>query len=169
MLVFGASGAVGTLAVQLAWRRGARVIGTATGRDAAALVRRLGAHPVDAREDDFVDRFVGLAPRGIDAVLALAGGERLERSLDLVRSGGRVGYPNGVEPEPRRRREVAARAYDAAAGPREFAQLERAVAEARLRVPVQKAFRLSQAAEAHARLEAGHVLGRIALRVRSGR
>ena len=80
-----------------------------------------------------------------------------------------MAYPNGVEPEPGRRREIAARAYDGAAGPREFARLERAVVEARLRVPVQKAFRLSDAARAHALLEAGHVLGRTALRVRTGR
>ncbi len=105
VLVFGASGAVGTLAVQFAKRRQARVIGTASGGDAAALVRRLGVDElIDARKDDAVDRLHALAPEGIDAVLALAGGERLERCLDLVRPGGRVAYPNGVEPEPRRRR-----------------------------------------------------------------
>jgi NADPH:quinone reductase len=170
VLVFGASGAVGTLAVQFAKRRQARVIGTASGRAAAALVRRLGADDVvDARKDDAVERLRSLAPEGLDAVLALAGGERLERCLDLVRPGGRVAHPNGVELEPQRRRGIATRAYDGVAGPREFARLERAVAEARLRVPVANVYPLADAAEAHARLEAGHVLGRIALRIRPGR
>jgi NADPH:quinone reductase-like Zn-dependent oxidoreductase len=168
VLVFGASGSVGTLAVQFARRRRARVIATASGRDAAALVRRLGADGViDAREDDAVERLRALAPGGLHAVLALAGGDRLEQCLDLVRSRGRVAYPNGVEPEPGRRRGIATQGYDGIAGPRELARLDRAVAEARLRVPVAKAYSLAEAAEAHARLEEGHVLGRLVLRVRA--
>lgn len=43
VLILGATGAVGTLAVQFAKHKGARVLGSATGRDAAALVRKLGA------------------------------------------------------------------------------------------------------------------------------
>jgi NADPH:quinone reductase-like Zn-dependent oxidoreductase len=170
VLVFGASGAVGTLAVQFARRRKARVIGTASGDAAAALVRRLGAdHVVDARKDDGVERLRSLAPEGLDAVLALAGGDRLERCLRLVHDGGRVAWPNGVEPEPPRRRGVVMRGYDGVAGPREFARLDRAVTEARLRVPIAGEFPLADAAEAHARVEEGRVLGRIALRIRSGR
>lgn len=169
VLIFGASGAVGMLAVQFAKRRLARVLGTATGEDAATLVRQLGADSVfDARRDDAVDRLRALAPAGLDAALALAGGDTLGRCLDLVRSGGRVAYPNGVEPEPRRRPEIRVVAYDAVAGPREFEQLDRAVAEARLRVPIAAAYPLHQVAEAHARLEKGHVLGRIVLRIREG-
>jgi NADPH:quinone reductase len=170
VLVFGASGAVGTLAVQFARRRRARVIGTASGRDAIALVRRLGADEViDARSEDALERLRSLAPEGLDAVLALAGGERLERLLDLVRSGGRVAWPNGIEPEPRRRRGVTLRAFDAMSGPQEFARLKRAVSEAGPRVPIANAFPLSDAAAAHARVEEGHVLGRVALRIRPGR
>jgi len=167
VLVFGASGAVGTLAVQFARRRGARVLGTASGRDAAALVRELGAEEViDARRDDAVERLRALAPDGLDAVLALAGGEPLERCLDLVRAGGRVAFPNGVEPEPRRRRGIRTRAFDGVAGPRGLAKLGSAVEEAGLRVPIAAVFPLAQAAKAHARLEEGHVLGRIVLQVR---
>jgi NADPH:quinone reductase len=170
VLVFGASGAVGTLAVQFAKRHGARVLGTASGRDAAALVRRLGADAViDARAPEAPDRLRAAAPGGLDAVLACAGGDALERCLDHVRAGGRVAYPNGVEPEPRRRKNLRLRAYDGVAGSREFARLERAVDEARLRVPIAATFPLAQAAKAHARLEEGHVLGRIALRIRTRR
>ncbi len=168
LLIFGAAGAVGTLAVQFARRRGARVLAMVRGRDASLLVRRLGAEAaLDTRRDDAVERLGALAPRGLDAVLALSGGDVLERSLDLVRPGGRVAYPNGVEPEPRRRRRVRLFAYDAVAGRREFARLERAVAEARLRVPIAAVYPLAQTARAHLRLEQGHVLGRIALRIRS--
>ena len=167
LLIFGASGAVGTVAVQFAKRRRARVLATARSAEATAFVRRLGADAViDIRSRNAPDRLRELAPGGIDAALVLAGGDALERCLGLVRAGGRVAYPDGVEPEPRRRRKVRLLTYNAVGGPREFARLERAVAEARLRVPIAAAYPLAQAAKAHARLERGHVLGRIVLRIR---
>jgi NADPH:quinone reductase-like Zn-dependent oxidoreductase len=169
VLIFGASGGVGTLAVQFAKRKKAYVIGTASGRAAATLVRNLGADGVfDARAENVVDRLRGLVPDGIDAVLALAGGDALERCLDLVNPGGRLAYPNGVEPEPRRRSQLRIVSYDAMNGPREFANLARAAREARLQVPIAAIFPLAQAAKAHERVERGHVVGRIALRVRRG-
>jgi NADPH:quinone reductase-like Zn-dependent oxidoreductase len=167
VLIFGASGAVGTLAIQFAKRRGARVIGTASGDAAKALVRELGAdHVVDARSDDAVSWLERFAPEGIDAVLALAGGDMLERCLDHVRPNGRVAYPNGVEPEPRRRDGIRTISYDAVAAPVLWDALERAVSETRLRVPLAAVYPLEQASQAHARLEQGHVLGRIALLIR---
>jgi NADPH:quinone reductase-like Zn-dependent oxidoreductase len=166
LLIYGASGAVGTLAVQFAKRRGARVIGTATGRQAMDLVRKLGADEVfDARSAKASEHLSEVAPKGIDAALVLASGESLERCVALVRKGGRVAFPNGVEPEPKRRSGVRVSAYDAVAGPREFAHLERAAAEIRLRVPIAGVFSLAQAANAHARLERGHVVGRIVLQI----
>jgi len=75
VLIFGASGAVGTMAVQFAVQRGARVIATASGEAAARLVRKLGAHRViDARRAESIDRLRAFASDGLDCVLALAGG-----------------------------------------------------------------------------------------------
>jgi NADPH:quinone reductase-like Zn-dependent oxidoreductase len=146
VLIFGASGAVGTLAVQLAKRRGARVIGTARTGEAASAVRELGAEAVvDARSPDVIEQLRAAAPDGLDAVLALAGGPTLERCLDLLRGQGRVAYPNGVEPEPRSRLDVE---------------------EARLRVQIAAVYPLEQTDRAHARVEQGHVIGRVVVRVR---
>jgi two-component system, NarL family, invasion response regulator UvrY len=100
---------------------------------------------------------------GIDAVLALAGGEALERCLDTVRHGGRCAYPNGVEPEPAKRDGLEIIPYDAVAGVREFQRLGRAVEAAKPEVPIAAAFPLAEAAKAHERLAAGHVLGKIVL------
>jgi NADPH:quinone reductase len=166
VLIFGASGAVGTLAVQFAKRHRTRVLATASGRPAMALVRRLGADAViDARSDDAANQLRELTPKGIDAVLALAGGDDLERCLDFVRDRGRIAYPTGIDPEPRPRRGFRIRSYDAEAGPREFAALGRAIEQVRLRVPIAAKYPLARTAEAHRRLQS-KVIGRIVLVIR---
>ena len=166
ILIFGASGAVGTLAVQFAKHRGARVIATASGRAAQSIVRRLGAAAVvDARKPSIVDQLLELAPDGIDGLLAFAGGDELERCLPFIRNGGRVAYPNGVEPEPGHRRGIRFRSYDAKNDARALSRLNRAVNAMRLRVPIAATFPLARAADAHRR-QREHAIGRIVLRIR---
>ena len=166
VLVYGATGGLGTLALQFAAARGARVIATATGRKATDLVRRLGAKvAIDARRNDAADRLDSAAPDGVDVVLAFAGGRGLERLLERVRRGGCVAYPNGVDPEPQAPDGVRVKSFDAAAGPDEFAQLSRAVTSAKLEVPIDRQYPLARAADAHRRVEQEHVLGRIVLAV----
>lgn len=165
VVVVGASGNVGMLAVQFAKRRGARVLGIASGRDGVAFVRRLGADAaVDGKHGDVAGALRRFAPDGVDVVLAFAGGKALTTCIDAIREGGRVAYPNGVEPEPRKRRGIKFVAYDAEGGVREFANLNRAIEQAPIEVPIAREFPLERAAEAHRLLEKGHVLGRIVLR-----
>jgi NADPH:quinone reductase-like Zn-dependent oxidoreductase len=167
VVVHGASGGVGTLAVQFARMRGARVLATASGADGVALVKKLGAEAaIDGHRADFAEAARRFAPSGLDAVLAFAGGEALDRALDALHPGGRLAYPNGVEPEPKRRRGIKVVRYDAIAEPGKFARLNRAVEQAKLKVPIAATFPLAEAAKAHERLAAGHVLGKIVLRIR---
>jgi NADPH2:quinone reductase len=166
VIVHGASGNVGMLAVQFAKHRGTRVLATASGPDGVAFVRRLGADEViDGRRDDIGAAAKRFAPDGIDAVLAFVGGHELTGCLDALRRGGRVAYPNGIEPEPRKRRGVRIKAYDAEAGHREFERLGREIERAHPEIPIAEVFSLEDAAKAHERLERGHVLGRIVLRI----
>jgi NADPH:quinone reductase len=166
VIIHGAAGGVGSLAVQFAKLRGARVLATATGEDGLALARHLGAErAVDGRHEDIMAGARRFAPDGIDAVLALVGGKGLTRSLDALRRGGRLAYPNGIEPEPRKRRAIEIISYDAIAGIHEFQRLGRAVEGAKLEVPIAGAYGLADAAAAHERLAARHVLGKIVLRV----
>jgi len=53
--------------------------------------------------------------------------------------------------------------------PPQFAKLNRAINEARLHAPIAAVYSPAQAAKAHERLEKGHILGRVALKIRSGR
>jgi NADPH2:quinone reductase len=169
VIIHGASGGVGSLALQFAKWRGARVLATASGRDGLALVRRLGADAaVDGKREDLMAAARRFAPGGVDAVLAFAGGRALARCLDaLKKRGGRFAYPNGVEPAPRKRPGVKTTSYDGSPGVREFERLNRAVAAARLKVPIAKTYRLSRAAAAYKLVEKGHVLGKVVLRIRS--
>jgi NADPH2:quinone reductase len=167
VLIFGASGAVGTMAVQFAAQRKAHVLATATGKAATRLVRMLGAsRVVDARRDDAINQLRSLSRDGIDGVFALAGGDELERCLDFVRPGGQVVHPNGIEPVPRRRRGLRVHSFDAVADPQEFAKLNRRLSATRVRVPIAATYPLAKAAQAHRRLDRGQVLGRIVLRIR---
>jgi NADPH:quinone reductase-like Zn-dependent oxidoreductase len=165
LIVSGASGAVGTVAVQLAKAMGARVLAIASGKDGVALVRRLGADKVvDGRAADVSAAAEEFAPDGIDAVLALAWDKSWAGVLDAVAKAGRVAYPNGVEPTPQKRGTKIV-AYNGEGGTREMAALTRAVEKAKLKVPIGASFGLDEIAEAHAKVT-DHVVGKVILRVR---
>src|ERR1700719_1523813 len=141
IIIHGASGGVGTLAVQFARLRGAKVFATASGKEGVELVREMGAHAaVDGKRVDIDDQARRFAPDGVDAVLALAGGDALEKCLNALRPGGRVAHPNGVEPAPKKRRGMELVRYDGISGVREFERLNAAVQAAKLKVPIAECY-----------------------------
>ncbi|MEZ0110621.1 NADPH:quinone reductase-like Zn-dependent oxidoreductase [Catenulispora sp. EB89] len=86
LLVHAAAGGVGSLAVQIARARGARVIGTASERNHDFL-QALGAEPV-TYGDGLAERVRALAPDGVTTVLDCVGGQ-LETTLAVLAAGGR--------------------------------------------------------------------------------
>ena len=167
LVIHGASGGVGSLALQFARLRGANVLATATGEDGLAFVKQFGADAVvDGRHGDIAAAVHAFAPAGVDAILALAGGETLERCIDALRAGGQVAFPYGVEREPKARPGVQIIRYNAIPGVKEFERLNRAIEAVKLEVPIAAQFPLAQAAKAQERVEAGHILGKIVLRIR---
>ncbi|MGK5442733.1 quinone oxidoreductase family protein [Micromonospora sp. URMC 105] len=167
LLIFGASGGQGHLAVQLAKRQGLNVVAVASGAEGVALVTRLGADvALDGHGD--LDAVLGrireVAPDGVDGLLAMVGGRTLDKLAEALRDGGVLGYPHGVQPEPGERPGVTVRAYDGETGPRQLQRLNELIEAAPFQVHVAEKFPLGQAAEAHRRLQTSFV-GRLLLTV----
>jgi NADPH2:quinone reductase len=107
VLVHGASGGVGTAAVQIARACGMRVIGTAGTEEGLKLVRSEGAHEVlNHREADYLQRLMPLTGgRGVDVVLEMLANINLDRDLDVLAQHGRIvviGNRGRVEIDPRK-------------------------------------------------------------------
>ncbi|HEX5834108.1 MAG TPA: NADP-dependent oxidoreductase [Pyrinomonadaceae bacterium] len=165
VMILGASGGIGHLAVQLAKRLGARVFAVASGPDGVRFVKQLGADAAaDGRSENVLQAAREFAPDGIDAALVTAGGEATDRALSAIRNGGRVAYPNGVMPEPKPPLGVSSEAYDGEGGREAIDELNRLIEAGPFEVYVDSVFPLEQAAAAQAAL-AEHHLGKIALKI----
>lgn len=166
VMIFGASGGIGHVAVQFAKRMGARVLAVASGKDGVELAERLGADvTVNGREDDVLAAARKLAPQGLDAALVTAGGEAADRALEAMREGGRVAFPNGVQPEPQARNGVRLDSYNGDPDAEIIGRLNSLIEAGPFEVHVARTFPLEQVAEAHRALD-DHYLGKLALRVR---
>ncbi|MEU9013851.1 NADP-dependent oxidoreductase [Streptomyces sp. NPDC048479] len=159
LLLHGAAGVVGVVAVQLAVAAGVTVIGTASPANHDSL-RELGATPV-AYGDGLVERVRAAAPQGVDAVFDAAGKDALPASVEL-RGGTTDRIITIADPD------AAAHGVRFSAGgtePPEIALAEhvRLAADGRIRIPVAEAFPLAEAAKAHALSETGHVRGKLVI------
>jgi NADPH:quinone reductase-like Zn-dependent oxidoreductase len=159
IVVHGAAGAVGTLAVQLAVARGAIVIGTA-GLANHDYLRSLGATPLLYGEG-LVERVREIAPDGVDAAFDVAGQGALRDSIELT------GGPERVLTiaDPQAAAELGVR-YS---GGRVEGMSERLAGvlalyeQGAVRLTIARAFPLEQAAEAQRASEAGHARGKLVL------
>jgi NADPH:quinone reductase-like Zn-dependent oxidoreductase len=159
LLVNGASGSVGSAAVQLAVARGARVIGTASPANHDYL-RSLGAEPI-AYGDGLAERVRALAPDGVDLALDVAGNGILPELIGLAGGPGNVvtvaDFVGAREHRVRFSSGESGRALYA------LAEIGGLVESGRFALPVARTFPLREVAQAQQVSEHGHLRGKIVL------
>jgi NADPH:quinone reductase-like Zn-dependent oxidoreductase len=161
VLIHGAAGGIGVLAVQFAKWKGARVIATASTAN-VEFVCSLGA-------DEVIDYgstpFEGIA-RDVDVVLDTVGGEVQDRSWQVLKEGGILVETAGPAPQDRAA-EHGVRTANVATNTTTELLLEigKLIESGVVKPVLGRVFLLEEAAQAHAQSETGHGRGRIVLHI----
>ncbi|MDF7814029.1 NADP-dependent oxidoreductase [Hymenobacter sp. YC55] len=162
VLVNGAAGGVGHLAVQVAKWQGAYVIAVASGRQ-EALLRELGT-------DEFIDYTKTPAEevvQEVDLVLDTLGGPSTGRFLRTLKRGGAL-FPvflGFADAEEAAQRGITVSMTQVRSNGSQLAELGRLLAAGTVRVVIDSTFPLAQARQAHERAAHGHIQGKIVLTV----
>ena len=178
-LVTAAAGSIGSLVVQLALHRGARVIGLASTAEKRTLITSLGATALDST-GDWADRIGDVTDdHGVDVVLDSVGGPVLAAGLRLLADHGRhvlygfaagdLGSLDQAQLGTLLQRNLTLRGFtvqptDAGAADQVSALLAQ-VADGRLRVPITDGYSLAEAAQAHRDLAERRTTGKVVLTV----
>jgi NADPH:quinone reductase-like Zn-dependent oxidoreductase len=159
ILITGASGAVGSMAVQLAKSKGAYVIGTGSGRN-EEFVRKLGADEfIDYKKAKFEDKV-----SGADVVFDTVGGDTQERAFRTLKRGGvLVSTVNPPSAEKAKEFGVTVAMVAVMPKPDQLAEINRLLKSGKLKVRVATVLPLTEVKKAHQLSASGHADGKIIL------
>lgn len=161
VLVNGAGGGVGHLAVQIAKCKGARVIAVASGKH-EGLLRELGA-------DEFIDYTKVAAEtvaRDVDLVVDAVGGQNMERFLGVIKQGGSLFLVNPLGfsgHDQAARLGITVSSTQVHSNGAQLAEAGRLLDDGRLRVVIDSIFPLADASAAHVRALRGNIQGKVVL------
>lgn len=164
LMIFGASGGLGHLALQFATRLGARVFAVASGEDGIDLALKLGAEAaIDGRTGNIVASAKKFAPEGFDAALITVAGDSTEQALTTMRTGGRVAYPwvNQRAP-PKTPTNITSTGYNLQMDDALLSKMNKLIEAGPFKVHLGQTFPLDQLAEGFDAVSSHH-LGRLAL------
>jgi NADPH:quinone reductase len=167
ILIVGATGGVGSYALQLGAWRGARVIATARQAN-EAFARELGAaETVDHTKEDILSAVRTAHPGGVDAIIdVVSEPDVLDRMAGLLKEGGRLASSvYAADVESLARRGIKATNVGVQADARRLEELSRMVDAGELTVRLERTFPLEEAPEALGESRTGHVRGKIVLLV----
>jgi NADPH:quinone reductase-like Zn-dependent oxidoreductase len=159
ILITGASGAVGSMAVQLAKNKGAHVIGTGSGRN-EEFVRKLGADEfIDYKKAKFEDKV-----SGVDVVFDTVGGDTQERAFQTLKRGG-VLVSTISPPSEEKAKKFGVRVAMVAVRPNpdQLAEINRLLESGKLKARVATVLPLAEVKKAHQLSAGGHADGKIIL------
>jgi NADPH:quinone reductase-like Zn-dependent oxidoreductase len=159
VLINGAAGGVGSVAVQIARELGATVMATAR-KENHDYLRSLGAIPV-TYDSDLINQLNLLAPNGIDAALDAAGGNGLTAAVELTKDIKRVGTIFAFKDYER----LGIRWISSKRSNKRLNDLVHLYVQGKLKILIRKTFPLAEAAEAHKEVEKGHGRGKVVLLV----
>jgi NADPH:quinone reductase-like Zn-dependent oxidoreductase len=161
VLIQGASGGVGSFAVQFARWKGAHVIGT-TSTANVDFVRSLGAETVV----DYTSTPVEQVVHDVDLVLDTVGAHTLESSVQAVKRGGTLVTIAGQPPEEKvKERGVHVALFSSRVSSKLLQTFAQLIDEGQVKVPIGRVFPLRDARQAHELSESGHGRGRIVLHI----
>src|SRR5438067_5378219 len=160
ILITGASGAVGSMAVQLAKNKGARVIGTGSGRN-EEFVRKLGADEfIDYKKAKFEEEV-----SAVDVVFDTVGGDTQQRAFQTLKRGGvLVSTVNPPSAETAKEFGVTVAMVVMMQKPDQLAEIDRLLEGGKLKVRVTTVLPLAEVKKAHQLSASGHADGKITLR-----
>ena len=160
ILITGASGAVGSMAVQLAKNKGAYVIGTGSGRN-EEFVRELGADEfIDYKRAKFEEEV-----SGVDVLFDTVGGDTQERAFQTLKRGGvLVSTVNPPSAEKAKEFGVTVAMVAVMPNPDQLAEINRLLESEKLKVRVATVLSLAEVKKAHQLSASGHAEGKIILR-----
>ena len=166
VFILGASGGVGSGAVQLAAVKGCRVIALASSRNHDYL-KSLGAEAViDYERGDFTQSLGEVMPNGVDLVFDCHGGDTLERGQLCARVGGSlVSITEMVDEESLKQRDVRFAFTFVEPNVPQLDHIRELIESGRFRANVTQTFTLDQVAKAHENIESGHTRGKIVLQI----
>jgi NADPH:quinone reductase-like Zn-dependent oxidoreductase len=158
VLIHGAGGAVGSMALQLARWAGAQVIGTGRSHS-RQLVTELGADRFIALDSDRIEDANGQADLVVDTI----GGDVLAQSPALLKPGGTLVTIKAAAPPPTSRDDIRGVVFVQESSRPQLAELARLVDEGHLRPQVGAVYPLAEAVKAYSTKAAGGIPGRIVL------